>query len=157
LNRAQLAWLPELFSEKSDNAAWLSGLYDRKEITSEQHEWLQELFAKKEEEDKENYSDLWWKGNYGGMGSAKFDANKVPGFVKTHSRKFHKKNFLRHQRLYTKKVKTSLKNMLNSGARTVTRKTVKRNVKNLLRSTAKKIMKAAEASADHDTTTYLMV
>jgi uncharacterized membrane protein YgcG len=57
--KAGAAWMKHLFAKKN-NSHWLKVLLEKKEITSEQHEWISELLAKREEE-KSDETDVWWK------------------------------------------------------------------------------------------------
>merc|ERR1712072_1428058 len=47
-NKKHLNWAKDLFSSKND-MMWLSGLFEKKEIDSEQYEFLKQLFMSKSE------------------------------------------------------------------------------------------------------------
>lgn len=76
------SWLEQMFEPK-DDAEWLKDLLEKSEITSEQHEWLSDLFQQKAENDKENHADRWWKGISSDV-EGSFDPSRVPQWLREH-------------------------------------------------------------------------
>jgi hypothetical protein len=77
------SWLKQLFEPKDDQA-WLQVLLEKKEISSEQFEWLKSLFSKKAEADKDNSADKWWKNISNSNLETSFDPSVVPDWIKEH-------------------------------------------------------------------------
>merc|ERR1712100_566938 len=75
----------ELFAPKDDQA-WLKGLLEREEITSEQFEGLSELFKEKAESDKDGQADRWWKNISKEDLEGSFHPDVVPDWIKEHNK-----------------------------------------------------------------------
>jgi hypothetical protein len=73
-------WLPEMFEAK-DDAAWLLRLYEEKQISEFQYNWLTELFEKKAKQDCGDEANLWWHDVF----TNGFHEDHVPDFIKEHT------------------------------------------------------------------------
>jgi len=70
--KGQASWLKKLF-EKKNNEEWLANLLEKKEIDSEQHTFLKDLLAKRDQEEKSSgETNAWWKNLF----EKKFDGHK---------------------------------------------------------------------------------
>jgi hypothetical protein len=52
--------LKKLF-EKKNNGEWLSNLLEKKEIDADQHTFLKDLLAKRDQEEESDETNQWWK------------------------------------------------------------------------------------------------
>jgi len=85
-NKKHLNWAKDLFSSKND-MMWLSGLFEKKEIDSEQYEFLKQLFKSKSES-QEGETHKWWTNHFTKKESSKnVDAESMPAWLKEHSQK----------------------------------------------------------------------
>jgi len=75
------SWLPEMFEAK-DDAAWLLRLYEEKQISEFQYNWLSELFDKKAKQDCGDEANLWWHDVF----TNGFHEDHVPDFIKEHTK-----------------------------------------------------------------------
>jgi len=70
--KGQSSWLKKLF-EKKNNDEWLSNLLEKKEIDSDQHSFLKDLLAKREQEEgASDETNQWW----GNLFDKKYDGHK---------------------------------------------------------------------------------
>jgi hypothetical protein len=85
-NKRHFNWAKDLFSSK-DDMMWLSGLLEKKEIDSEQYEFLKQLFLSKSES-QEGETHKWWSNHFTKkMSSKNVDAESMPAWLKEHSQK----------------------------------------------------------------------
>jgi hypothetical protein len=74
--KAHSSWLKKLF-EKKNNGEWLSNLLEKKEIDSDQHTFLKDLLAKRDQEESSDDTNQWWKN----LSEKKYDGH-VPYWAK---------------------------------------------------------------------------
>jgi len=74
--KGQSSWLKTLF-EKKNNEEWLKNLVEKKEIDADQHTFLKDLLAKRDQVEKSDDTNKWWHNLF----EKKFDGH-VPYWAK---------------------------------------------------------------------------